>query len=809
MSGRWHRLAAALAASFVAAHLVASCNLLADIPRIDEQNGGNGPTVVCATDAQCDDHDPCTADSCGADKACVFAALDGQPAPDAAQTSGDCSKIVCTGGVGAPEPDPADLPDDGEDCTFDTCELGVPAHTPKTKGTPCLDAAHNAGSCDGGGACVVACTVAGDCPAGTNPCVQASCDVAHGVCVYPALPEGMETPGVTQTPGDCHRHICVAGADVDQVDDSDVPATANDCDLELCQLGVASNPPKTGHLPCGTFNGNLPGFCDDAGACSECKDDSDCAGKLPSDDCRHPACVAFACVEIHDAAGKVTTSNPAQVPGDCQKITCDGSGGTTLVYDATDPANDNNVCTTDACAAASTTTHAAVPDGTKTCGVNNALTCVGGACAGCTVANQATQCPQVACADATTVQLAQVCSGTGTCGNPTPATHDCAPFLCAAGACTSKCNQDADCAQTGVGNYCTGPNGTCVARLAQGAVCAASHPFACQSGACVDGVCCNNACNGLCLACTAARKGSGMDGQCGGVKAGTDPDAECADQGAASCGTNGSCDGGGACQRYGNGTACLGASCADATTLNKPHTCNGSGSCVTPSPSTQGCVPFVCASNACGTSCANDGQCAPGFVCSGGSCAAKLPQGSSCASSGQCQSGFCVDAFCCDTACGAACLACAAAKKQSGMGSGACGAAKDAVADPRGVCAMQASATCGTDGLCAGGACHKWSAGTACSPPVCSGNQLATSACDGSGTCAGSMPGACPGNFACASGSACATSCATPDAAGDLSCAGGYYCDFAKTCQATKPTNAFCLRDGECSNGACLGGSCN
>lgn len=49
----------------------------------------------------------------------------------------------------------------------------------------------------------------------------------------------------------------------------------------------------------------------------------------------------------------------------------------------------------------------------------------------------------------------------------------------------------------------------------------------CATGYCVDGVCCENACNEPCHACSAAKKGDGVDGVCGAVKDHTDPEKEC------------------------------------------------------------------------------------------------------------------------------------------------------------------------------------------------------------------------------------------------------------------------------------------
>ena len=60
----------------------------------------------------------------------------------------------------------------------------------------------------------------------------------------------------------------------------------------------------------------------------------------------------------------------------------------------------------------------------------------------------------------------------------------------------------------------------------------------CQSQHCSDGVCCDTACDGACEACVGAKSGGGLDGTCGPVPAGTDPDDECT---AAACGGSGRC----------------------------------------------------------------------------------------------------------------------------------------------------------------------------------------------------------------------------------------------------------------------------
>lgn len=70
-----------------------------------------------------------------------------------------------------------------------------------------------------------------------------------------------------------------------------------------------------------------------------------------------------------------------------------------------------------------------------------------------------------------------------------------------------------------------------MALLSDGAACTEALP--CASGFCVDGVCCETACDGACEACDGA-----VDGSCAPIARGADPDNECAL----------TCDGEGACQ---------------------------------------------------------------------------------------------------------------------------------------------------------------------------------------------------------------------------------------------------------------------
>ena len=141
----------------------------------------------------------------------------------------------------------------------------------------------------------------------------------------------------------------------------------------------------------------------------------------------------------------------------------------------------------------------------------------------------------------------------------------------------------------------------------------------CSSGYCVDGVCCDQPCSGVCYTCTAP----GSFGICVAAATGTDPRDECDNQGAASCGTSGKCNGAGACAFYAGGAcgsttpACNAASSA----IVDSSACDGMGSCV---PNVvHDCNGYRCQNAACGTGpCTRDDICATHAFCSASACVA-------------------------------------------------------------------------------------------------------------------------------------------------------------------------------------------
>jgi hypothetical protein len=283
----------------------------------------------------------------------------------------------------------------------------------------------------------------------------------------------------------------------------------------------------------------------------------------------------------------------------------------------------------------------------------------------------------------------------------------------------------------------------------------------CESGFCARGICCAEACDGLCMACNLA----GSEGTCKPVPAGEDSAEECPQQQLTTCGLDGTCDGTGRCRRYSAGTECRRGHCT-AGVEYAATTCDGTGAVCPDQTVSTACTSGMCTGDSCAAPCADDGGCQSGFYCASGRCAAKLAVGSVCSRAGMCATGFCVDGVCCGSACTETCFACNVA--------GSPGTCKPVPSgqDPRVVCPAQAAETCGRAGGCDGsGACRLHPANTPCAESSCSGTtETPARTCDGLGVCrsAGATRDCAP--YPCGA-TACATTCA--DSSG---CAPAYSC---------------------------------
>ena len=320
----------------------------------------------------------------------------------------------------------------------------------------------------------------------------------------------------------------------------------------------------------------------------------------------------------------------------------------------------------------------------------------------------------------------------------------------------------------------------------------------CASGFCVDRVCCETACGGLCMACSNAKTGA-ADGLCRGIAAATDPDDECAQQAVTTCGTDGTCNGAGACRKYMAGVSCSSESCAGST-----HTpggmCNGSGTCQVPNSTS--CGNYVCGGTSCKTTCLSNADCstASGTFCNAaGHCVTPQANGAACSAAIQCMSNFCVDGLCCESACTGLCMACSNTK--TGAGDGRCRAVA-AATDPDNECAVDAQTSCAKNGLCDGaGACQRYAAGTTCGPETCSGStDTSARTCDGAGTCRAGSNTSC-GAYMCGAGT-CLKACTS-----NIDCTAGNFCSGGH-CVAVQANGIACTGNGDCQSGFCVDGVC-
>jgi hypothetical protein len=266
-----------------------------------------GTCLGCNTGADCPGTDTecqtrtCSNNTCGV----AFAAAG---TPTAAQTAGDCKQNECNGaGAIVANIHNADVPNDGFQCTADSCVQGTPKFTPIASGTACNQ---NGGSlCDAIGDCVQ-CNTASDCPGTDTDCHVRTCMV--GVCGVANTAAG--NPTTTQTTGNCQINQCDgAGNATNVADNSDVPVDNKQCTSDVCTAGVPSNPNLASGTAC-TQNGGTT--CDGAGACTVAG--GNCAngtldGAETAIDCGGGTCAACAsgqaCLANSDCLSNKCTGN--------------------------------------------------------------------------------------------------------------------------------------------------------------------------------------------------------------------------------------------------------------------------------------------------------------------------------------------------------------------------------------------------------------------------------------------------------------------------------------------------------------------
>jgi hypothetical protein len=613
----------------------------------------------------------------------------------------------------------------------------------KTDGATCVSGMDcQSGVCTDGVCCHTECV--GICRACNVPGRAGTCSmvpegIKHGACAD----QGAGTCGYDGTcdgRGTCRRYPsgtrCVSGA----CDGSSITA-AGACDGE----GHCSSGPVVTCAPftCNPVDG-MPRCFDRCTTAAECVSGREClAGscgkKIIGAACSDAAeCTSGFCVD--------GTCCDSKCDGPCLSCAQVGAMGTCrAVPDGMkDP---RGVC---------------VDGGVGKCGFTG--TCNGAG--GCARYAAGTICLPATCQSTTLLITAGRCDGVGGCSSGGPLA--CAPFACSNGACNSTCASNADCA----------PDRICDAskscgKKGLGQPCSAGTE--CGSGFCVDGVCCNESCQGPCRSCTLGK----TPGTCSNTPTGAlDPRGTCKDLGRASCSTDGTCNGAGACRKYPTGTVCGSGSCNTSNNVRTlAPTCDSGGRCVTGA--TVSCGAYKCNGTSCFSACNSDFECVSPNVCIGGACGQRgtgapcsrpaecmspltcigstcqlKPLGFACGGDAECGSGQCTEGVCCNSnACGA-CESC----KVSGF-VGFCHPVAAGSADAR--CTTDPASSCRQDGTCDGaGACRLYPAGTVCANASCNGQlRIKPKTCDGMGTCQDNGITDCDPYVCDPSSGTCFTSC--------------------------------------------------
>jgi len=283
---------------------------------------------------------------------CEVAEL-GTNQPVSSQIAGDCKLTVCNeDGTTREDADTTDVPNDGRECTDDSCDSTNPVATNKLPGTPC-----SGGVCDPNGECV---ECVGPLQCGTDTCVD-------GVCVSAACMDGVKNGD--ETAKDC-------GGSCPRCEDGLGCLADSDCKSQVCK---GSNGSKTCQAPAcddGKQNGTETDQ-DCGGSCDGCEHGKTC--KLPTD------CQSLYC--------GCPLADPTCMPKKCQVASCDDGiqDGDELAIDCGpsclgqcdtgEPCDDGTWCVSGVCEQG-TCKPPACDDGVKN-GTETAIDCGGLDCPAC------------------------------------------------------------------------------------------------------------------------------------------------------------------------------------------------------------------------------------------------------------------------------------------------------------------------------------------------------------------------------------------------------------------------------------------
>jgi hypothetical protein len=504
-------------------------------------------------------------------------------------------------------------------------------------------------TCSGAGQCATGFCVDGVCcdSACAGTCQSCGEPGSVGTCMTVAgAPRGARTPSCNG--GNIGDLKC--GFQCDGVNPSAcvfAPATTV-CAVPVCSASGQYSAPATcsgsgGACPAPKLTSCAPYGCTLGGCKTSCTADTDCVGGGHCDTTVSPG---------------VCRPNPATVANGAPATSASQCKSGFLA---------DGVCCATACTGACTScsisgsvgTCTPVSDGVRdphgSCPVGACSQCKAGACA---IATSGTTCGVTACTNAT-LTVAGTCNGTTALCQTTAATACPGLLGCSADGlhCNTLCASNADCA---AGVTCDTSSGRCGIPADAGVtdtgvdtgatlpdtgagdlgVADAITPTAfatptvaatavrcvrnadCSTGHCVEGVCCDTACDEPCHSCALLP----TLGKCTVEPLGTDLRNSCGPS--LSC--LGTCDGAGSCIGAGPGSMCARNRCTTTSAGVGPAYCaTAGGSCDIANVGSFDCAPFVCVSafGACATTCVSSDDCANGFLCetTTGKCVAPTP----------------------------------------------------------------------------------------------------------------------------------------------------------------------------------------
>ena len=284
------------------------------------------------------------------------------------ESKGNCSRLRCDGrGNEVLEIDEADVRNDGNPCTDDVCEEGVPLNRLKPVGTPC--GTIPSVTCDGMGTCS-GCTMAADCGMDTM-CSNWTCESSKCVRTLNAPGMVLDNP----IPGDCMAVVCDTAGELSSVFvPEDAPSDGNPCTTDTCTLqGTVAHQLSPNGTKCGDCQTCAGGTCS---ACNTSTLDCYIGECIPkpkactnNTECATGYCVDGYCCNVECASACMACSNAK---------TGVLSGICAPVVNGTDPDDECNDPMPDVCFGGTCQCANGVKDGNET-GVD-----CGGTCAVCT-----------------------------------------------------------------------------------------------------------------------------------------------------------------------------------------------------------------------------------------------------------------------------------------------------------------------------------------------------------------------------------------------------------------------------------------